>query len=54
METQGLTRAARTAEMEASRAQLNRVLNPDASNVTLDTLSRAPRVLGHSLKVELV
>jgi antitoxin HicB len=42
------------AEMETSRAQLNRVLDPEASNVTLDTLSRAARVLGHSLKVELV
>ncbi len=40
--------------MAASRAQLNRVLDPNASNVTLDTLSRAARVLGHSLKVELV
>ena len=40
--------------MAASRAQLNRVLDPNASNVTLDTLSRAARVLGYSLKVELV
>ena len=42
------------AQMDTSRAQLNRVLDPNASNVTLDTLSRAARVLGHSLKVELV
>jgi hypothetical protein len=42
------------AEMETSRAQLNRVLDPGTSNVTLDTLSRAARVLGRSLKVELV
>ena len=49
-----LSRAAMAAEMETSRAQLNRVLDPEASNVTLDTLSRAARVLGHSLRVELV
>lgn len=54
MKAQGLTRAAMAAEMETSRAQLNRVLDPEASNVTLDTLSRAARVLGRSLKVELV
>lgn len=54
MKAQGITRAAMAAEMETSRTQLNRVLDPEASNVTLDTLSRAARVLGHSLKVELV
>ena len=53
MKVQGMTRAAMAAEMETSRAQLNRVLDPEASNVTLETLSRAAQVLGHSLKVEL-
>ncbi len=48
-----LIRAAMAVEMETSRAQLNRVLDPEASNVTLDTLSRAARVLGRELKVEL-
>jgi len=50
MKAQGLTAAAMAAEMETSRAQLNRVLDRQASNVTLDTLSRAAR----ALKVELV
>lgn len=54
MKVQGLTRAAMAAEMETSRAQLNRVLDPEAANVTLDTLSRAARVLGRRLRVELV
>ncbi len=54
MKDQNLTRAAMAARMDTSRAQLNRVLDPDASNVTLDTLSRAARVLGRELKVELV
>ena len=49
-----MTLSGMAAEMETSRAQLNRVLDPNASNVTLDTLSRAARVLGRSLKVELV
>ena len=54
MKAQGLTRAAMAAEMETSRAQLNRVLDPEASNVTLDTLNRDALVLGRALKVELV
>ena len=54
MADQKITRAAMAAQMDTSRAQLNRVLDPNASNVTLDTLSRAARVLGRSLKVELV
>jgi hypothetical protein len=54
MADQKITRAAMAAQMDTSRAQLNRVLDPNASNVTLETLSRAARVRGHSLKVELV
>lgn len=54
MKDQKITRAAMAAQMDTSRAQLNRVLDPEASNVTLETLSRAARVLGCSLKVELV
>ncbi len=40
--------------MQTRRAQLNRVLDPEASDVMLDTLSRAARVLGQALKVESV
>jgi DNA-binding phage protein len=46
--------SAMAAERDTSRAQLNRVLDPAASNVTLETLSRAAKVLGRGLKVELV
>ncbi|MCZ8193143.1 helix-turn-helix domain-containing protein [Brevundimonas sp.] len=54
MKAQNLTRAAMAERMQTSRAQLNRVLDPEASNVTLETLSRAARVVGRGLKVELV
>jgi hypothetical protein len=54
MKAQGITRAAMAAQMDTSRAQLNRVLDPEASNVTLETLSRAAKVVGRGLKVELV
>lgn len=53
MKDRNLTLSTMAAEMAASRAQLNRVLDPDA-NVTLETLSRAAKVVGRGLKVELV
>ena len=49
-----MTLSAMAAEMDTSRAQLNRVLDPDAANVTLETLSRAAKVVGRGLKVELI
>lgn len=54
MKDRNLTLSAMTAGMAASRAQLNRVLDPDAANVTLETLSRAAKVAERGLKVELV
>ena len=53
MKTRDLTRAAMAAEMKAGRAQLNCVLDPEASNVTLDTLTRAPRCWP-GVKLEMV
>jgi antitoxin HicB len=54
MTARRITRAAMAEQMETSRAQLARVLDPNEFNVTLDTLARAAKVLGRSLKVELV
>ncbi|WP_420479458.1 helix-turn-helix domain-containing protein [Brevundimonas sp. FT23028] len=54
MKDRNLTLSAMAAEVAASRAQLNRVLDPDAANVTLETLSRAAKVVGRGLKMELV
>lgn len=39
--------------METSRRQLSRVLNPEDGNVTLDTLQRAAKAVGRSLRIEL-
>ncbi|MGV9005682.1 MAG: helix-turn-helix domain-containing protein [Brevundimonas sp.] len=54
MKARNMTLSAMALEMDTSRAQLNRVLDPEAFNVTLETLSRAARVVGRGLKVELV
>jgi antitoxin HicB len=40
--------------MNTSRAQLDRLLDKDAGNVTLETLQRAASVLGRTIRVELV
>jgi len=54
MTARQMTKAAMAEQMETSRAQLARVLDPNEFNVTLDTLARAAKVLGRSLKVELI
>ena len=40
--------------MHTSRAQLDRLLDSGAGNVTLETLQRAATVLGRSIRFELV
>jgi DNA-binding Xre family transcriptional regulator len=49
-----LTKADLARRMHTSRAQVDRVLDPEQGNVTLDTLARAARVLGRSIRLELV
>ncbi len=41
------------ARMATSRQQLSRVLNPDDNNITLETLQRAARAVGRTLRFEL-
>lgn len=50
----GLTKVAMAARMETSRKQLDRILDPNEHNITLDTLARAAKSVGRKLKVELV
>jgi antitoxin HicB len=40
--------------MKTSRAQLDRLLDVSAGNVTLETLQRAASILGRSIRLELV
>jgi hypothetical protein len=39
--------------MKTTRAQLDRVLNPNDGNVTLETLHRAATAVGRKLRLEL-
>jgi len=54
MKQRKLTKVAMAREMNTSRQQLDRVLDPNEYNVTLESLARAAKSVGQTLKVELV
>lgn len=49
-----LTKTMLAKRMQTSRAQLDRLLDPDNESVTLGTLARAAHAVGRTLKMELV
>jgi hypothetical protein len=53
MREQQKTKQAMAKELRTSRSQLDRLLDPENSAVTLDTMSRAARVLGKRLVVRV-
>jgi len=53
MEEQGISKAEMARRMGTSRSSLDRLLDPENSSVTLQTLERAARALGKRLRVEL-
>jgi antitoxin HicB len=54
MQAEGVTKTALAKRMQTSRAQLDRLLDPDNVSVTLGTLARAAQAVGRKLRVELV
>lgn len=54
MKAQRMTRARLAERMGTSRSQIGRLLDPKDGNVTLATLQRAARVVGQTLRLELV
>jgi antitoxin HicB len=40
--------------MKTSRAQVDRILDPEKGNVTIETLQRAAAMLGRKVRLELV
>ncbi len=53
MKTQGLTKVAMAKRMKTSRAQLDRLLDPNNDKVQLDTIQRAAHAVGRRLHLEL-
>ncbi len=54
MKKQHITKARMAEMMQTSRAQLDRLLDPDNGSATLESLMRAARVVGRELRLELV
>ncbi len=53
MTRQQKTKSAMAAELKTSRSQLDRLLDPHNTAVSLDTLTRAAQVLGKRLVLEI-
>jgi DNA-binding Xre family transcriptional regulator len=54
MHEQGISKTELAKSMKTSRAQLDRLLDPENESVTLGTLTRAAQALGRNLRMELV
>ena len=54
MVDQKITKAELARRMKTSRAQLDRLLDPQNESVTLATLTRAAHAVGRNLRVDLV
>ncbi|MFN7572853.1 MAG: Fis family transcriptional regulator [Betaproteobacteria bacterium] len=53
MEQGGLSKTTMAQRMQTSRQQVDRLLDPHNTSVTLQTLQRAARAVGRELKIEL-
>ena len=54
MRAQNLSRSRLAERMKTSRSQIGRLLDPKDGNVTLTTLQRAAKIVGRTLRVELI
>lgn len=54
MRKRRLSKVSMAKRMQTSRSALDRLLDPENSSVTLQTLERAATVLGKKLKISLV
>ena len=54
MAQKGLSKNEMARQMQTSRSQLDRILDPDNDKIQLDTVFKAARVLGRQVRLELV
>jgi antitoxin HicB len=54
MKAGSISQSGLAQRMKTSRSQVRRLLDPKDGNVTLNTLQRAARMVGRSLRLELV
>ena len=54
MKERKLSKSRLATLMHTSRTQVNRVLDPNDGNVTIETLQRAAEIVGRSVQLQLV
>jgi antitoxin HicB len=54
MKKQHITKKRMAELMNTSRAQIDRLLDPDNGSATIDSLQRAARIVGRDLSLQLV
>jgi antitoxin HicB len=54
MKKRKLTKKRMAELMKTSRAQLDRLLDPEHGNATIESLQRAAKIVGRELRMELV
>jgi antitoxin HicB len=54
MKKQGITKPKMAELMKTSRAQIDRLLDPDNGSATIESLQRAARIVGRELRLQLV
>ena len=54
MKRRNLTKTEMAKQMQTSRAQLDRLLDPEKTGVSIETITRAATVVGRQLRIELV
>jgi antitoxin HicB len=54
MKVQGVSKVEMAKRMKTSRAQLDRLLDPENDRVQLDTVQRAASAVGKKLRLELI
>ena len=54
MENNSINKVEMAEKLQTSRSQLNRLLDPENTSVTLSTMQKAAAIIGKKLKVELV
>ena len=54
MQRQKITKSAMAERMHTSRSQLDRLLNPEITSVSLEMMQRAANAIGRELRIELV
>jgi hypothetical protein len=54
MQAQGISKTELARSMKTSRAQLDRLLDPDNGSATTESLQRAARIVGRELRLQLV